>query len=171
MSGGTCRVLAGVDSFSNESERSNQAQELAPYGALAATDVLSAAPFDEGGAWLAPQAVVDRLTVHRTCESLSYMGPALAQGSKSGRGFFGGVMLALRILSGNGLLLLAACAPLLMTGCNAIFWGNLGVLCVTVGIFLGTVFLSRSSTATRSAAARSVAPGATPSVVPPASRG
>jgi hypothetical protein len=38
-----------------------------------------------------------------------------------------------------------------MAGCNAAFWGNLGVLCVTVGIFLGTVFLSRSSEATRSA--------------------
>ncbi|MFT3927593.1 MAG: hypothetical protein QM778_33985 [Myxococcales bacterium] len=39
------------------------------------------------------------------------------------------------------------------SGCNGIFWGNLGVLCVTVGIFLGTVFLSRNSnarTATRS---------------------
>ena len=41
-------------------------------------------------------------------------------------------------------------APLLASGCNGVFWGNLGVLCVTVGIFLGTVFLSRSS-ATRSA--------------------
>lgn len=60
-------------------------------------------------------------------------------------------------------------APLLITGCNAILWGNLGVLCVTVGIFLGTVFLSRSSAATRSAA-RSTASGAsaTPSVAPPA---
>lgn len=45
----------------------------------------------------------------------------------------------------------------LLTGCNAILWGNLGVLCVTVGIFLGTVFLSRSTSATRSAAARSAA--------------
>lgn len=59
-------------------------------------------------------------------------------------------------------------APLLMTGCNAILWGNLGVLCVTVGIFLGTVFLSRSSSATRSAASRSNASSpATPSVAPP----
>jgi hypothetical protein len=37
------------------------------------------------------------------------------------------------------------------TGCNGIFWGNLGVLCVTVGIFLGTVFLSRSNNAARTA--------------------
>jgi len=85
-------------------------------------------------------------------------------------------MLALRNLSrstsANWLLLLTTCAPFLLTGCNAIFWGNLGVLCVTVGIFLGTVFLSRTSTATRSAAAaRSVAPNATPSVAPPSSRG
>jgi hypothetical protein len=60
-------------------------------------------------------------------------------------------------------------APFLLTGCNAILWGNLGVLCVTVGIFLGTVFLSRSSAATRSAA-RSTASGAAaaPSVAPPA---
>ena len=35
-------------------------------------------------------------------------------------------------------------APWLVTGCNGVFWGNLGVLCVTVGIFLGTVFLGRS---------------------------
>ena len=76
-----------------------------------------------------------------------------------------------RTLISNGLLVLSICAPLLMTGCNAIFWGNLGVLCVTVGIFLGTVFLSRSSTATRSAAARSVAPGTAPGVTPPSSHG
>jgi len=79
-------------------------------------------------------------------------------------------MSALRFWNRTGLLLLSLCAPLLLTGCNAIFWGNLGVLCVTVGIFLGTVFLSRSSTATRSAA-RSVAPNATPSVAPPSTRG
>jgi hypothetical protein len=35
--------------------------------------------------------------------------------------------------------------PLLITGCNTVFWGNLGVLCVTVAIFLGTVFLSRAN--------------------------
>jgi hypothetical protein len=44
-----------------------------------------------------------------------------------------------------------AAGALLCTGCNGIFWGNLGVLCVTVGIFLGTVFLSRSSEASRTA--------------------
>jgi hypothetical protein len=42
-------------------------------------------------------------------------------------------------------------APVACAGCNAAFWGNLGVLCVTVAIFLGTVFLSRSSEANRSA--------------------
>lgn len=46
----------------------------------------------------------------------------------------------------SGLLLL----PATMAGCNGVFWGNLGVLCVTVAIFLGTVFLTRS-TANRSA--------------------
>jgi len=43
-------------------------------------------------------------------------------------------------------------APLLCGGCNPAFWGNLGVLGVTIAIFLGTVFLSRSSEASRSAA-------------------
>jgi hypothetical protein len=61
---------------------------------------------------------------------------------------------------------LLASAPLLMTGCNAILWGNLGVLCVTVGIFLGTVFLSRRTTATRSAARSNASGSATPSVAP-----
>lgn len=41
----------------------------------------------------------------------------------------------------SGSLLLV---PTLATGCNGVFWGNLGVLCVTVAIFLGTVFLTRS---------------------------
>ena len=48
--------------------------------------------------------------------------------------------------------------PVLMAGCNGVFWGNLGVLSVTVGIFLGTVFLSRSTTnrsASRSSASSS----------------
>ncbi len=40
-------------------------------------------------------------------------------------------------------------APFFATGCNGVFWGNLGVLCVTVGIFLGTVFLSRSNSGNR----------------------
>jgi hypothetical protein len=55
-------------------------------------------------------------------------------------------------------------ALFLLTGCNAVLWGNIGVLGVTVGIFLGTVFLSRSSAATRSAS-RSLSPtssGASP---------
>lgn len=74
-------------------------------------------------------------------------------------GCSGGVMFLLRTS-------LLASAPLLMTGCNAILWGNLGVLCVTVGIFLGTVFLSRSTTATRSAARSNASRSATPSVAP-----
>ena len=37
-----------------------------------------------------------------------------------------------------------AIAPLLVSGCNGVFWGNVGVLGVTVAIFLGTVFLGRS---------------------------
>jgi ABC-type Co2+ transport system permease subunit len=53
---------------------------------------------------------------------------------------------------------LLSTAPFWMSGCSAVLWGNVGVLCVTVGIFLGTVFLSRggaqsasrSSTSTRS---------------------
>lgn len=53
-------------------------------------------------------------------------------------------------------------APLLLNGCSAILWGNLGVLCVTVGIFLGTIFLSRSNTA-RTSAARSTSGAATAS--------
>jgi hypothetical protein len=54
-------------------------------------------------------------------------------------------------------LVLPVMAGLLMTGCNMILWGNLGVLAVAVGIFLGTVFLSRSSAASRSAS-RSLSP-------------
>jgi len=48
-------------------------------------------------------------------------------------------------------------APLFATGCQGVFWGNLGVLCVTIGIFLGTVFLSRSQSrgASRSSASTS----------------
>ena len=52
---------------------------------------------------------------------------------------------------------LACVASLALTGCNAILWGNIGVLAVAVGIFLGTVFLSRSSAASRSAS-RSLSP-------------
>ena len=47
----------------------------------------------------------------------------------------------------SGCLLLV---PVFATGCNTVFWGNLGVLCVTVGIFLGTVFLSRANRPNRS---------------------
>jgi hypothetical protein len=47
--------------------------------------------------------------------------------------------------------LFVSAPALLCTGCNPVFWGNLGVLCVTVGIFLGTVFLSRNSEASRTA--------------------
>ena len=43
-----------------------------------------------------------------------------------------------------------AIGPLLLSGCNGVLWGNLGVLCVTVGIFLGTVFLGRARTQSRS---------------------
>ena len=74
-------------------------------------------------------------------------------------------MLALRTGFLYGLPMAAA---FLLTGCNGILWGNLGVLCVTVGIFLGTVFLSRSSAATRSAARSTPSSAATPSVAPPA---
>lgn len=61
----------------------------------------------------------------------------------------------------SGSLLLLAMG---MVGCNGVFWGNLGVLCVTVAIFLGTVFLTRSAgnrsatRATASTSQRSVAP-------------
>jgi hypothetical protein len=54
-------------------------------------------------------------------------------------------------------LVLPVVAGLLMTGCNMILWGNLGVLAVAVGIFLETVFLSRSTAASRSAS-RSLSP-------------
>jgi len=60
------------------------------------------------------------------------------------------------VLRGSRFLLPAAVA-LLTSGCNVILWGNLGVLAVAVGIFLGTVFLSRSSAASRSAS-RSLSP-------------
>jgi hypothetical protein len=57
----------------------------------------------------------------------------------------------------RGVSALVCAAALALTGCNAVLWGNIGVLAVAVGIFLGTVFLSRSSTATRSAS-RSLSP-------------
>ena len=45
----------------------------------------------------------------------------------------------------SGSIMVAPLFALLLGGCNGVFWGNLGVLCVTIGIFLGTVFLTRSS--------------------------
>ena len=54
-----------------------------------------------------------------------------------------------------------AVPALMCTGCNGIFWGNLGVLCVTVGIFLGTVFLSRTSSDGSRTATSSQAPAST----------
>ncbi len=52
--------------------------------------------------------------------------------------------------------LLAPCsAAVLLSGCDAAFWGNLLVLGVTVGIFFGTLALGRSSAATASAGASS----------------
>jgi hypothetical protein len=60
-------------------------------------------------------------------------------------------MSALR--AGSLLLLLAVS---MTAGCNGVFWGNLGVLCVTVAIFLGTVFLTRGNrSATRATASTS----------------
>jgi hypothetical protein len=40
--------------------------------------------------------------------------------------------------------LLAAAMPL-VTGCQGAMWGNLAVLLVTVGIFMGTITLGRPS--------------------------
>lgn len=56
------------------------------------------------------------------------------------------------------LTVVAPVASLLLAGCNAAFWGNLVVLGITVGIFVGTLSLGRSTEATRSdgSAARSV---------------
>jgi hypothetical protein len=78
---------------------------------------------------------------------------------------FSGVVGGLRSL-------LALLALVSLSGCNAILWGNIGVLGVTVGIFLGTVFLSRSSAAARSTS-RSLAPsssGASPNSAADGSR-
>jgi hypothetical protein len=46
----------------------------------------------------------------------------------------------------TGVGVVVGLTPLLASGCNGVFWGNLGVLSITVAIFLGTVFLSRSQT-------------------------
>ncbi len=49
-------------------------------------------------------------------------------------------------------LAFGACALPLLGGCNGALVGNLFVLCVTVGIFFGTLGLGRAgSSATRSA--------------------
>ena len=41
-------------------------------------------------------------------------------------------------------------APFLLAGCQGALWGNMAVLCVTVGIFYGTLTLGRTSSANRS---------------------
>ncbi len=48
------------------------------------------------------------------------------------------------------LTVIAVPASLLLTGCSAALWGNLVVLGITVGIFLGTLSLGRRTEATRS---------------------
>lgn len=40
-------------------------------------------------------------------------------------------------------VLLLAVASSLVTGCQGAMWGNLAVLLVTVGIFMGTITLGR----------------------------
>lgn len=47
--------------------------------------------------------------------------------------------------------LAAAGLPLVLTGCSAALWGNIVVLAVTMGIFVGTLSLGRASATTRSA--------------------
>jgi len=51
--------------------------------------------------------------------------------------------------------LTALAAPFLLAGCSGALWGNMVVLAVSAGIFLGTLSLGRSSEATRSAEASS----------------
>lgn len=48
--------------------------------------------------------------------------------------------------------LLTLSAPFFLTGCNAAMWGNLAVLGVTVGIFVGTLGLGRVADAASSRA-------------------
>lgn len=43
-------------------------------------------------------------------------------------------------------------APILLGGCSGAYWGNLAVLCVSVGVFYGTLSLGRTQAATRSQA-------------------
>ena len=45
-----------------------------------------------------------------------------------------------------------ALAPLFLTGCNGAIVGNVVVLCVTFGIFFGTLRLGRSGESTQSEA-------------------
>lgn len=52
-------------------------------------------------------------------------------------------------MSSSQRALVSSVPVLLCSGCNAAFWGNVGVLCVTVGIFLGTVFLGRGEARAR----------------------
>lgn len=48
------------------------------------------------------------------------------------------------------LTVVALPASLLLAGCSAAVWGNLVVLGITVGIFVGTLSLGRSTEATGS---------------------
>ena len=43
-------------------------------------------------------------------------------------------------------------APILLTGCHGALWGQVVVLMITVGIFVGTLSLGRASEAARSRA-------------------
>ncbi|MEM9194590.1 MAG: hypothetical protein AAGF12_35760 [Myxococcota bacterium] len=49
-------------------------------------------------------------------------------------------------------LLLVLASGLLLGGCNGAFWGNLVVLGITVGIFVGTLSLGRSTAAAEQSA-------------------
>lgn len=40
-----------------------------------------------------------------------------------------------------------------LEGCSGAYWGNLAVLCVSFGVFYGTLTLGRTQTSTRSQAA------------------
>lgn len=53
------------------------------------------------------------------------------------------------------LLTLVAIAAPLLGGCSGALWGNVVVLAVSAGIFVGTLSLGRRSEATRSEASRS----------------
>lgn len=50
-------------------------------------------------------------------------------------------------MSSRSILSLIFMLPL-MAGCNGAMWGNLAVLAVSVGIFMGTLSLGRQSDAT-----------------------